>query len=83
MSEKPSDRELGRALWCVVMAAGGTARVPRSLEQDFNSQHVLAKLETFLDPITGDLIIKATAEPKSRKGILRADMAKLLTVVKP
>ena len=83
MNETPNDRQLGQVLWCLVMAQGGTVKIPRKLEQEFASQHILAKLESFVDPISGETILKATAEPKSRKGIIRAALAQTLREVKP
>lgn len=79
MSNSPNANELGRALWCIVMAQGGTAKVSHKLEQEFASRHILAKLEAFVDPVSGETIFKATAEPKSRKGIMRSAIVQTLT----
>lgn len=78
LSNSPNEGNLARALWVLVMSQGGSARLNRTLEQDFNSQHVLAKLDSHVDPITGETILTATAEPRARKGILRAALARAI-----
>jgi hypothetical protein len=83
MSEKPDDRQLGRALWCVVMAQGGSVKIPRNLEADFASQRVLAKLEAFVDPLSGETILKATAERKTGRAVLRSVVSKTLGRTEP
>jgi hypothetical protein len=78
VNEKPDDRQLGRALWCVVMAQGGTVKIPRNFEADYGSANILAKLEAFVDPLSGETILKATAERKSGRAVLRSVVSKTL-----
>lgn len=61
---KPTNDELGAALWCAIASVGGAVRIPHRIENEYRDAGFVCEIETTVDPMTGEAIVRATRRPR-------------------